>query len=472
MRSYQALEREIAELIAEPDDDQDGDEDRSVYDWFGPDCDCPVERGQCRKHHRARPEQTPPADFGTWMVLAGRGFGKTRTGVEWVRKMAYENPGSRGALVAATAADVRDTIVEGVSGILATSPQWFMPTYEPSKRKLTWPNGSRASTYSAEEPNRLRGPQHHWALSDELAAWSDPRTYDMLLMGLRLGERPQHCITTTPKATPLIKKLVENPAVIKTGGSTFDNQRHLAESFFTDVVETYRNTRLGRQELFAELLELVEAVWFTSFDRAKHIQDRAEYVPGTPVHLAIDAGTSKVTGAVWFQCHQVDKNRRCVTVFADACITGCYSLEAAERIQQRSIELPCNGIVDTVRIDPASGQQTSIGMAAYNAYLSVFGERVTAKWPQHRVVDGLDFLELMLDRELLFLHPRCTNLIDSFVNYRRKEVAGIVVNYPHDPQPPHEDMMDALRGGIRAQFPEGVKPEFKPAMRMHHRDVF
>ena len=126
-------------------------EDRSAWDWFGGPCQCGLEPGECKTHPRARDAQRPPqGDWGTWMVLAGRGFGKTRTGAEWARKMAFDHPGSRGALVAPTAADIRDTMIEGESGILSVSPPWFMPTYEPSKRKLTWPNGS------ARRPTRPR----------------------------------------------------------------------------------------------------------------------------------------------------------------------------------------------------------------------------------------------------------------------------------------------------------------------------
>jgi len=158
-------------------------------------------------------------------------------------------------MVARTAADVRDVMVEGVSGILADSPEDFMPEYRPGKRRLEWPNGSTALLYSGEEPNALRGPAFHWAWADELAAWKYPDTWDMLQFGLRLGENPQCCITTTPRPTKIIKDLVADPFCIVVRGSTYDNRANLAPGFFRQIIKKYEGTRLGRQELNAELLE-------------------------------------------------------------------------------------------------------------------------------------------------------------------------------------------------------------------------
>src|SRR5215472_15877081 len=148
----------------------------------------------------ARPNQLPPpGDWQVWLLLAGRGFGKTRTLAEWVCQQAASGHASRIALVAATAADARDVLVEGQSGILAVSPPWFRPVYESSKRRLTWPNGAIATTFSAEEPERLRGPQHDAAVCDELGSWSQPETWDMLQFGLRLGRHPRCLVATTPQ---------------------------------------------------------------------------------------------------------------------------------------------------------------------------------------------------------------------------------------------------------------------------------
>lgn len=193
------------------------------------------------------------------MLLAGRGFGKTRTIREWADYRAKVQPGSRGAIVGATAADVRDILVDGPSGFLASSDP---PHYEPSKRRLTWANGSTALLMSADEPERFRGPQYHWAIADELAAWRRPEAWDLLMMGLRLGSDPRIAVATTPKPTPIIRALLKDETCHVTRGSTYDNRENLAPAFFTQIINRYEGTRLGRQELNAEILNDVEgALW-------------------------------------------------------------------------------------------------------------------------------------------------------------------------------------------------------------------
>ena len=198
------------------------------------------------------------------MLRAGRGFGKTRVGAETVRAWARElGKGGRIALVARTAADVRDVIVEGESGILAISPPWFRPVYEPSKRRLTWPNGCMGITYSSQEPDILRGPQHHKAWCDEWATWFYlQETWDNLLMGLRLGKNPQCVITTTPRPLKALHELQAQPDTTLTTGTTYENLQNLSPKFRDTVIRRYHGTRLGRQELLAELLEDAEgAMW-------------------------------------------------------------------------------------------------------------------------------------------------------------------------------------------------------------------
>lgn len=233
----------------------------------------------------ARPAQLAPSgDWTTWLILAGRGFGKTRTSVEWAREQAEAMPGSRGALVGRTAADTRDVLVEGESGILAISPPWFRPTYEPSKRRLTWPNGSVATLYSADKPDLLRGPQHHWAVVDELAAWRYAEAWDQLQFGLRLGKRPRVVVATTPRPTKIIKELVKARTTVVTRGSTYDNAANLAPTFLTQIVSRYEGTRLGRQELMAEILEDVPGALWT-----RDVLDagRAKAAPTTLVRVVV-----------------------------------------------------------------------------------------------------------------------------------------------------------------------------------------
>jgi phage terminase large subunit-like protein len=217
-----------------------------------------------------RPEQLAPAgDWDAWVILAGRGFGKTRAGGEWTKGEIESARCGRFALVGPTAADVRDIMIEGESGIMslyAHRPRAERPEYEPSKRRITWPNGAIATAYSAEEPDRLRGPQHDGYWADELAAWKDPgAAWDQLQFGLRLGRKPRGVITTTPRPIPIVRRLVADPGVVVTRGSTYDNATNLAPTFLQAIRRAYEGTRLGRQEIDAEILDdNPGALWKTS----------------------------------------------------------------------------------------------------------------------------------------------------------------------------------------------------------------
>jgi len=212
----------------------------------------------------ARPEQLPPAGaWNIWLILSGRGWGKTRTGSEWVKSLIVSGQARRVALVGATAADVRDVMIEGQSGLLSVCADWDRPNYEPSKRRITFKNGAVATAYSAEEADRLRGPQHDAAWCDELAAWSNVQaTWDQLQFGLRLGKKPRCCVTSTPRPIKLLKELIARPDVHVTKGKTADNSSNLAETFLTAIVSRYAGTRLGRQELDGDVLDDVPgALW-------------------------------------------------------------------------------------------------------------------------------------------------------------------------------------------------------------------
>ncbi len=205
----------------------------------------------------ARPKQLPPeGDWTTWLMLTGRGFGKTRAGAEWVRWGVERGEFHRVALVGATAADVRDVMIEGPSGILACSPRTFYPHYEPSKRRLTWPNGATAIAYSADKPGRLRGPQHDAAWADELAQWRYLEdAFDQMTLGLRMGKHPRLVITTTPRPLRIIRELLADSTCHVTRGSTFENAANLAPSALAHYQRKYGGTRLGRQELDGEVLD-------------------------------------------------------------------------------------------------------------------------------------------------------------------------------------------------------------------------
>jgi len=229
----------------------------------------------------ARKEQlAPQGAWTTWLYMGGRGAGKTRAGAEWIRDRVEMGRARRIALVASTAADARDVMIEGQSGLLTISPDWAMPTYEPSKRRLTWPNGAMATLYSAEEPNVLRGPQHDTAWCDELAKWKHLESaWDNLQFGLRLGERPQQVITTTPRALAALKSIIARSDTIVTHGTSYDNRANLSDVFFTEIIKRYEGTRFGRQEIEAELLDdVVGALWTRAMldaARLKHQESAA-----------------------------------------------------------------------------------------------------------------------------------------------------------------------------------------------------
>src|SRR6266550_9371322 len=242
-------------------------------------------------NRRARLEQLPPdGDWSVWLYLGGRGAGKTRSGAEYVRRLVDAGY-KRIALVAPTAAGARDVMVEGESGLMGICPPGDRPVYYPSTRRVVWPNGALATLYSADEPERLRGPQHDAAWADEVGSWRYPDAWDMLMFGLRIGRQPRAVVTTTPRPTKLIRELVSrarnksvitgedsvitvitNPDVVITRGSSYNNMANLAPTFFDQIVRKYEGTRLGRQELEAALLEDTPgALWtYSMIDAARH----------------------------------------------------------------------------------------------------------------------------------------------------------------------------------------------------------
>lgn len=262
----------------------------------------PGQKARARWLATARPEQLPPLDaaFDVWLYLAGRGAGKTRSAAEWLAEQARRHRRTRWAVVAATYSDARDTCVEGESGLLRALAPEEVDTWNRSLGELVLWNGSRIKLFSADEPDRLRGPQHHGAWCDELASWRHPEAWDQLQFGLRLGAHPQTVVTTTPKPTTLVRGLVRRAeggdGVVLRKGSTFDNATNLAPAALAELRARYEGTRIGRQELYAELLlDTPGALWL--LDQFERPGFRVENTPDLErVVVAIDpAVTSEET---------------------------------------------------------------------------------------------------------------------------------------------------------------------------------
>lgn len=251
----------------------------------------------------ARPDQLPPSgDWTTWLVLGGRGAGKTRTGAEWIKALVHghapfaKHPYGRIALVGETFADARDVMVEGVSGLLAVHGKSERPDWQPSRRRLVWPNGAVAQVFSAEDPESLRGPQFDAAWGDELAKWRYAEScWDMLQFGLRLGQQPRQVVTTTPRPIPLLRQLMKDQRTVQSHAPTRANVANLAPGFLDAIVARYNGTRLGRQELDGELIEdRPDALW----NREQLDRLRVDVMPELErIVIAVDPPATSTKGA-------------------------------------------------------------------------------------------------------------------------------------------------------------------------------
>ena len=247
----------------------------------------------------ARDDQLPPlatesaAPWRTWLILGGRGAGKTRAGAEWVRAQALglaplaTVPAKRIALIGETMAQVRATMVEGVSGLLSVHRGVERPRFEVSKRQIVWPNGSLAQLFSAEDPDSLRGPQFAAAWCDEIAKWRHAEaTFDMLQFGLRLGDEPKQVVTTTPRPIPLIKRLLGDPTTVVSRSRTHDNAENLAPAFVAEMERRYGGSTLARQELDGELIaERSDALWRREWIELPRMANAPEF---TRIVVAVD----------------------------------------------------------------------------------------------------------------------------------------------------------------------------------------
>lgn len=250
--------------------------------------------------YSARAEQLPPpGDWRIWMIMAGRGFGKTRSGAEWVRMIADSHPEARIALVSSSLAEARAVMVEGESGILAICRPGHKPHYEPSLHRIRFNSGAQAQLFSAAEPESLRGPQHSHAWCDEIGKWPlaherATRCWDNLLLGLRIGEHPRIAVTTTPRAVPLVQRLVaqaDSGEVVISRGSTVDNAEHLAKRFIDAIASEFGGTQLARQEIHGELLDDIEgALWTRSM--LEHAREHEPLPETVRMVVAIDPPAS------------------------------------------------------------------------------------------------------------------------------------------------------------------------------------
>ena len=284
----------------------------------------------------ARDDQLPPCAtesgdaWRVWLILGGRGAGKTRAGAEWVRAKALgippvgERQATRIALVGETFADVRRVMIEGVSGLLAVHADDERPQYEASKLQLVWPNGSVAQIFSAESADSLRGPQFDAAWCDELAKWREPEAvWDMLQFGLRLGEHPEIVVTTTPRPIPLLKQIMSDAGTVTTRAATQANALNLAPSFVSEMTRRYAGTALGRQELLGEIVdEQAGSLWRRDWIEGQRVAD----MPGAQPHRR--GGRSAGDGDGQLGCvrdHRRGPRRR------RACVHCCGSLAAGAR---------------------------------------------------------------------------------------------------------------------------------------------
>jgi phage terminase large subunit-like protein len=279
--------------------------------------------------HQLPPEFTRAGfPWTTWLLLGGRGAGKTRAGAQWVKGLALghspyaDKPLGPIALVGESEHDVREVMIEGVSGLLPLHPRKDRPTWTPSRRRLEWKNGVVAHAFSAEDPESLRGPQFAAAWCDELAKWRHAdAAFDMLQFGLRLGERPRQVITTTPRPIALIKRLMADRNAVVTRAATADNAHYLSPGFLDVILARYAGTRLGRQEILGEIVaERVDALWSRAMIETCRV-DKAP--PLQRIVVAVDPPASATKSAA--ACGLVAAGRTdggAIYVLADDTIAG------------------------------------------------------------------------------------------------------------------------------------------------------
>jgi phage terminase large subunit-like protein len=302
--------------------------------------------------YTARENQLPPpGDWRIWMIMAGRGFGKTRSGAEWVRMIADANPDARIALISSSLAEARAVMVEGESGLLAICRPGHKPVFEPSLHRIRFASGAQAQLFSAAEPESLRGPQHSHAWCDEIGKWPlaherATRCWDNLLLGLRIGDDPRIAVTTTPRAVPLVQRLVKQAAggeVVITRGSTLDNTENLAGRFIAAIDSEFGDTQLARQEIDGELLEDIEgALWTRSL-----LEQAREHGP-VPEAVRVVVAVDPPASAGGDECGIIVAalgDDGIARVLADCSLTGAGPADWARRVAEAAQEWDADRVV-------------------------------------------------------------------------------------------------------------------------------
>lgn len=348
-------------------------------------------------------QKAPKSDWRTWLVLGGRGAGKTRTGAEWIHERVRQGA-ERIALVAETYGDGREVMLEGPSGLLHTGYPSERPRYEPSRRRLSWSSGAEAYIFSAEDPEGLRGYQFDTAWSDELAKWPfGEDTWSNLQMGLRLGDDPRQIVTTTPRTVPLLKEIMARETTELTRASSYANRTNLADSFFSEIAAVYEGTALGRQELLGELIEdLAGALWTWDMIEAA----RAE-APGSfrRIVVAVDPPVTSHEGSdacgivVAGLCHAEEKH---AFVLADLTVKGFRPHQWAERVAEAYHRFEADRVVVEVNqggdlvTDVLRTASSSIPVKAVRATRGkiIRAEPIAALYEQNRIHHACPLPEL------------------------------------------------------------------------------
>jgi hypothetical protein len=383
---------------------------------------------------QARPKQLPPpGDWLTWVVRAGRGFGKTRTGAGFVHERAEAEPGRWMAFIAKTPADARDYMIEGPGGVLSNPPLWCVdaeggpwPKYEPSKRRITWPNGSWATVYSSEEPGQIRGFSGDTAWLDEFAKYGNPReVWDNLQFGMRevSSDHPRLVITTTPRPLPLLEEIEADPDTVTTVGSSYENRSNLDPRWVNKTLGKYEGTELGRQEIHAEILDTVKGRVYSSFSRspfpAGNVDDSVED-SGAEILVGMDFNVNPMSAVIAVraadECHVLDALE----------VPTSNTTEVARELRGR---YPDRRVI--VCPDPSGKNRTTktsvVGQTDFTI-LQAEGFEVRAPRAAPVVVDRVNNTQAMLlqgERRRVRIHSRAAPLLKALWGLQYKEGTSI-----------------------------------------------